>query len=467
MKKILIALLVCFSFVTANAKDYSKYYQNLPVQMQQPTLPSIPANHVSILECGGNGDGLTMNTQAFAKAISKLNKMGGGHLNVPAGIYLTGLISLKDNIDLHLEKNAIIVLSEDKNDHFKIDETTGKKENRATPAINASKRRNISITGEGTIDGNGEWWRPVKRSKVSDVEWKEFQTMGGTLNEKGDIWYPFNLKHQPNVAENMDTQEKTRTHMIRFTSCENVLVQGVTLLNSPKFHIIPTRCKNVTIDGITVKCPWNAQNGDAIDISSCKDVLIVNNVIDAGDDGICMKGGAGAAGVAAGPCENINIQDNTVYHAHGGFVIGSEFSGGMKNIVVRNNTFQGTDTGLRFKSAVKRGGTSENIYIDHIYMTDIKDAAITFETTYFDNHVGAKKQTAPVKQEFLPNFQDIHMSDIYVRGCETGIEAHGAEGMVHDITIKNSNIFYTKEAKNIDATCKIQLENVRFESFAK
>lgn len=291
--------------------------------------------------------------------------------------------------------------------------------------------------------------------------------MGGTLNEKGDIWYPFNLKHQPNVAENMDTQEKTRTHMIRFTSCENVLVQGVTLLNSPKFHIIPTRCKNVTIDGITVKCPWNAQNGDAIDISSCKDVLIVNNVIDAGDDGICMKGGAGAAGVAAGPCENINIQDNTVYHAHGGFVIGSEFSGGMKNIVVRNNTFQGTDTGLRFKSAVKRGGTSENIYIDHIYMTDIKDAAITFETTYFDNHVGAKKQTAPVKQEFLPNFQDIHMSNIYVRGCKTGIEAHGAEGMVHDITIKNSNIFYTKEAKNIDAACKILLENVRFESFAK
>lgn len=141
MKKILIALLVCFSFVTANAKDYSKYYQNLPVQMQQPTLPCIPDNHVSILECGGNGDGLTMNTQAFAKAISKLNKMGGGHLNVPAGIYLTGLISLKDNIDLHLEKNAIIVLSEDKNDHFKIDKTTGKKKSRATPAINASKRK--------------------------------------------------------------------------------------------------------------------------------------------------------------------------------------------------------------------------------------------------------------------------------------------------------------------------------------
>ena len=293
MKKILISLLAIFGMAATvsaiEAKDYSKYYQNLPVQMQQPTLPSIPDNHVSILECGGNGDGQAMNTQAFAKAISKLSKMGGGHLNVPAGIYLTGLISLKDNIDLHLEKNAIIVFSEDKNDLIKIDEETGKKENRATPAINASKRKNISITGEGTIDGNGEWWRPVKRSKVSDVEWNQFKQMGGTLNEKGDIWYPLHLKHTPNVVDNIDDQEKVRNHMIRFTSCENVLVQGVTLLNSPRFHLIPTRCKNVIIDGITVKCPWNAQNGDAIDISSCKDVLIVNNMVDAGDDGICMK----------------------------------------------------------------------------------------------------------------------------------------------------------------------------------
>ena len=423
---------------------------------------------MSILDCGGKGDGLTLNTEAFAKAISQLNKQGGGHLNVPAGIYLTGLISLKDNIDLHLEKNAIIVFSEDKNDLIKIDKTTGAKELRAATAITASKRKNISITGEGTIDGNGEWWRAVKRGKVSDVEWKQFQEMGGSVSAKGDLWYPFNLKHQPNVASTMEEQEKYRNHMIRFTDCQNVLVQGVTLLNSPRFHIIPTRCQNVIIDGITVKCPWNAQNGDAIDISSCKDVLIVNNVIDAGDDGICMKGGAGESGVKAGPCENINIQDNTVYHAHGGFVIGSEFSGGMKNILVRNNTFQGTDAGLRFKSAVKRGGKTENIFIDHIYMTDITGDAITFETTYWDNHVGAKQPKEAVqKAEFVPNFQDIHISNVYVRGCKNGIVAHGQEGMIHDITIKDCNIFYNKQAQDIDKACKIQVENVNFSTFAK
>lgn len=469
MKKIIISLLALLAVTVVQANnDYAKYYKNLPVQMPQPTLPTIPDNQVSILDCGGKGDGLTLNTEAFAKAISQLNKQGGGHLNVPAGIYLTGLISLKDNIDLHLEKNAIIVFSEDKNDLIKIDKTTGAKELRAATAITASKRKNISITGEGTIDGNGEWWRAVKRGKVSDVEWKQFQEMGGSVSAKGDLWYPFNLKHQPNVASTMEEQEKYRNHMIRFTDCQNVLVQGVTLLNSPRFHIIPTRCQNVIIDGITVKCPWNAQNGDAIDISSCKDVLIVNNVIDAGDDGICMKGGAGESGVKAGPCENINIQDNTVYHAHGGFVIGSEFSGGMKNILVRNNTFQGTDAGLRFKSAVKRGGKTENIFIDHIYMTDITGDAITFETTYWDNHVGAKQPKEAVqKAEFVPNFQDIHISNVYVRGCKNGIVAHGQEGMIHDITIKDCNIFYNKQAQDIDKACKIQVENVNFSTFAK
>lgn len=196
--------------------------------------------------------------------------------------------------------------------------------------------------------------------------------------------------------------------------------------------------------------------------------MIVNNVIDAGDDGICMKAGAGKGGVEAGPCENINIQDNTVYHAHGGFVIGSEYSGGCKNIVVRNNTFQGTDAGLRFKSAVKRGGKTENIYIDHIYMTDITDDAITFETTYWDNHVGAKAPKKDVqKMEFVPDFQDIHISNVYVRGCKNGIVAHGEEGMIHDITVKDCNIFYNKKATDIADACKIKLDNVHFATFAQ
>ncbi len=466
MKKIiLLGLSLIITMTAFAANDYSKYYRNLPKAMPTVTAPVIPDNTVTLTDFGGTGDGITMNTEAFSKAISKLSKLGGGHLNVPAGIYLTGLISLKDNIDLHIERNAIILFSPDKKDMLKTED--GKTEDKATPGINASKRKNISITGEGIIDGNGEWWRPVKRSKVSDTEWSQFKAMGGTVSEKGDLWYPFNLKHFDNIAATAEAQEKARTHLIRFTSCENVLIQGITVQNSPKFHIVPSRCQNVIIDGVTVRCPWNAQNGDAIDIGNCKNVLVVNNTIDAGDDGICMKGGAGATGAEYGPCENINIQDNKVFHAHGGFVIGSEFSGGMKNIYVHNNTFSGTDTGLRFKSAVGRGGTTEDIYISNICMSDIKNEAIVFETTYWDNHVGAKKSSTPKQQEYVPNFKDIHISDVICRDAHTGIAAHGEEGMVHDITIENSTIFYTSKATDIDAACGIKLSGVKLSTFAK
>lgn len=437
--------------------------------MQMPVVvsPLIPSNSVSLTDFGGLGDGMTMNTEAFTKAISKLNKLGGGHLNVPAGVYLTGLISLKDNIDLHLDKNAVIVFSEDKNDMIKVDETTGAKAQKASPCISASKRKNISITGDGIIDGNGEWWRPVKRGKMSDVEWNQYKSMGGTVSAEGDLWYPYDLKHLDNVASSAEKQEQMRTHLIGITDCENVLIQGVTLRNSPKFHLVPSRCANVIIDNVKVMCPWNVQNGDAMDIGNCKNVLIVNNTINAGDDGICMKGGAGLKGEQAGPCENINIQDNIVYHAHGGFVIGSEFSGGMKNIFVNNNTFSGTDTGLRFKSAYGRGGKTENIQISNIYMTDIKDAAVTFETTYFDNRVGADKSKVPAHADYAPDFSDIHIKNIVCRGVNTGIEAHGSKAMIHGITIDNSYIFYNEKSMDIDKDCDVKLTNVKFETFKK
>ena len=358
MKKLIVlAVVMVVGFASAIAADYGKYYQNLPVKMVQPLAPEISDYSVNIKDFGGVGDGLTLNTEAFAKAIKALDNKGGGHLVVPEGVWLTGLISLKDNIDLHLEKNAILMATPDRTQHFKVKD--GVKDKKCSPLISASKRKNVSITGEGTIDGNGAMWRPVKRSKVSDVEWKEFTGMGGTETEGGKLWFPFNLKHFENLAATPEAQEAMRTHLIRFTDCDRVLVSGVTIQNSPKFHLIPTRCTNVIVDGVTIRCPWNAQNGDALDISCCREVLLVNNTIDAGDDGICMKGGAGKKAAPDGPCENILIQDNTVYHAHGGFVIGSEYSNGMKNIVVRHNRFSGTDTGLRFKSGVGRGGKTE------------------------------------------------------------------------------------------------------------
>ena len=272
--------------------------------------------------------------------------------------------------------------------------------------------------------------------------------MGGTEADGGKLWYPFGLKTQKDIAPDYKTQEKMRTHMIRLTDCERVLIKGVTVQNSPKFHIVPTRCKQVIVDGVTVRCPWNAQNGDGIDLMYCQDVLIVNNTVDVGDDGICLKAGGGEKALQYPPVARVLITGNTVFHAHGGFVIGSEFSAGIEDIVVRGNTFSGTDTGLRFKSAPGRGGKTSRIHISDIYMSDIRDQAIVFETSYVNVPVG-ENGAAEQTQSFLPEFTDITVSNVVCRDARIGIAAQGTVQMIHDISISDCTISCTEKIADL------------------
>lgn len=447
------------------AQDYSKLYEGLPIEVKQVTPIVFPENRVEITEFGAVGDGVTLCTSAFEKAINKLNKMGGGHLVVPKGVWLTGPIAFKDNIDLHLEKNAIIMFSSDKSLYIDDD----KDAKRVVACIRASKRKNIGITGEGTIDGNGAQWRPVKRGKVSDVEWKRFEAIGGEKRDDGQLWYPWNVKSgYPNIAQDPVVQEGMRNDLVRFTNCENVLFEGVTFQNAPKFHVHPCNCLNVIADGITIRCPWNAQNGDGLDFSDCSVGLIKDCTIDVGDDGICMKSGEdkGAKALVNG-VSDILILDNTVYHAHGGFVVGSESVTAMKNIVVRDCSFLGTDVGLRFKSGIGRGGKTENIYIKDIYMADIADQAIVVQCDYQNLHAGAKAQEfkLPKNPKNVPEFTDIHIDNVVCHRATTAIRLSGIKTLncVHDIEIKNSTIVYTKTGEDIDAesTSGIVIDNVK------
>ena len=461
MKQLILTALTIVSILSAKAEDYSKHYQNLPVELKQVVSFDIPDNTVSIADFGGVGDGVALNTEAFRKAISALTKKGGGRLVVPQGVWLTGPIVLKDNIDLHIERNAIVLFSPDKSLFV---DAEGKS-SRCDPGIKASKRKNIAITGEGIIDGNGAQWRPVKRSKVSDTEWKRFAAIGGVERQNGALWYPWDVKAgYKNIADTPENQEKSRQDLIRLTDCENILIEGVTVQNSPRFHVHPCNSKNIIIDGITVRCPWNAQNGDAIDLSDCHQALIVNSVVDAGDDGICMKSGKAKATALVNGCEDILIEDNTVFHAHGGFVIGSEDITGMKRIVVRRCRFSGTDTGLRFKSGIGRGGKTEDIHISDIVMNDITDEAIVFQCDYVDRPAGSEgKKAKTFGRELVPEFTDIHISNVVCRGAKTAIKAKGIEGMncIHDIEIANSTIVYTSKGADIDeATAKVKLSNV-------
>lgn len=453
MKRILLMALLAVLPLAARGGDYAPLYENLPVALTEPATPVIPDLTVSLTDFGGVGDGVTSNTEAFAKAISKLNKQGGGHLTVPRGVWLTGPISLKDRIDLHLERGAIVLFSPDKAEF--IDEN-----GKVKGGIQASKRTDISITGEGIIDGNGEWWRAVKKGKVSDVEWKDYKRMGGVEADSGKLWYPFNLKQFGNVAPDMKAQEKLRTHLVKISNCERVLIQGVTIQNSPKFHLVPRECKDVIIDGVTVRCPWNAQNGDGIDLMYCSDVLVTGCTVDVGDDGICLKAGGGSSALKYGPCQRILITGNTVFHAHGGFVIGSEFSAGIQDVVVRDNTFSGTDTGLRFKSGPGRGGRTERMFISDITMSDIRDQAIVFETAYVNVAVGEQGQAAKTAQ-FLPDIQDIDIRRVTCRDARIGIAAKGTLQMIHDIRISDSILFCTETLSDIDDPAMLTLKDVR------
>ncbi len=466
MKNLLIAslLLPALMFATPVMAGYDKYYKDLPVEVKQVTEFTIPSNTVTLTDFGGRGDGITLNTEAFAKAIGALSAKGGGRLVVPQGVWLTGPIELKSNIDLHIEKNAIIYFSPDKTLYIDKDP----KAKRVLACISAVRCKNISITGEGIIDGNGAQWRPVKRGKVSDTEWKRFKAMGGVERQNGGLWYPWEMKSgYADIAATPEKQESMRNDIFRVHHCENIMLKGVTIQNSPKFHVHPFNSRNIIIDGITVRCPWNAQNGDAIDLSDCHQALIVNSTVDAGDDGLCMKSSNYKESALVNGCEDILIEDNTVFHAHGGFVIGSEDVCGMKRIVVRNCRFAGTETGLRFKSGIGRGGKTEDIYISGIVMTDIIGEGIVFQCDYVNRPAGAKedgKAEKTAKLEFVPEFTDIHISDVVCRGAGTAIAAKGIEGMkcVHGITIDNSTFVYDKKGLDIDEkTAELKLTGVK------
>ena len=450
------------SLRAAGPDNYAALYTGDAAGLERPRAVTIPDRRVSITDFGGKGDGVTLNSDAFARAIAALDSLGGGHLDVPRGVWLTGPITLRSNIDLHLERNALVIFSPDRS--LYVDHRPGAR--RVLPCITASRCHDIAITGEGTLDGNGALWRPVKRGKVSDVEWKRYKAMGGVERDEGRLWYPWQLRNgHGDVAETPERQEKMRNDLLRVYNCDGILLQGVTLQNAPKFHVHPFNSRNIVIDGVTVRCPWNAQNGDAIDLSDCHRALIVDTTVDAGDDGLCMKSGDYKPDALVNGCSDILITDCTVYHAHGGFVIGSEDITAMKRIVVRDCTFSGTDTGLRFKSGVGRGGVTADIRISGIMMNDIAHDAITFQCDYADRPAGSTESdiVRPDKLEKVPVFTDIRISDVVCRGTATAIRATGISGLdtVRDITIENSTFVYTERATAIDtATARITLTNV-------
>lgn len=454
--------------------------QKLPVI----TLPKFKKDTIVVTKFGAVPDGNFLNTKAINDAINALHKKGGGVVLVPKGLWLTGPVLLKSNINLHLATGATLLFTADKNEFPLVAANwEGLPQMRNQSPISATGASNIAITGKGIIDGNGDAWRMVKKDKLTESQWKKLVASGGVLSDDKKTWFPSEQFKKANngpanpgqilpgrdEAYYQTIKDFLRPNLLLLTNCKYVLFEGVTFQNSAAWCLHPLMSEHITVRNISVKNPWYAQNGDGIDLESCKNVLIENSVFDVGDDALCMKSGRDAEGrKRAMPTENVIIRGCTVYSSHGGFVIGSEMSGGARNIHVSNCTFIGADIGLRFKTTRGRGGLVENIFIKDIYMKDIPGEAILFDMYYAARDPvpleGEKRELPKVEfkpvDETTPSFRNFHISNVYVNGAAKAIFVRGLPEMhVKDIVLENM-VLQARKGMDIQEASGIVFKNI-------
>jgi polygalacturonase len=485
LSSLLITFLSACTRAGENAALTEYLYHGLEFDMPVVKEPSFPDNSVSIIDFGALGDGRHLNTNAFADAIEAVTEKGGGTVIIPPGIWLTGPVILKSNLRIHAEDGALVIFSPDKS-LYPLIETSfeGYDTYRCISPIYGKDLENIAFTGKGVWDGTGEAWRPVKKEKLTSMQWKELVGSGGIISEDGKIWYPsesYKRGHEMSemnvpvqfrdISEFESIRDFLRPVMVSLVNCRKVLLDGPVFQNSPAWCLHPLMCEDLTIRNISVKNPWYSQNGDGIDIESCKNTLLYNSNFDVGDDAICIKSGKNADGRKRGkPTENLIIRNCIVYHGHGGVTIGSEMSGGVRNMSVADCTFMGTDVGLRFKSNRGRGGVVENIWFDNIRMTNIPTQAVSFNLYYGGLSVsdmlaeGKNIETTtgeipPVTEE-TPHFRNITIRNLTCRGALQAIYLQGLPELnLENVTLENIDIQAESGIVCIDAS-KIKIKNI-------
>ncbi|MDW7693582.1 glycoside hydrolase family 28 protein [Flammeovirgaceae bacterium SG7u.111] len=444
-------------------------YAGIEFEMPKVKEASFKDYSVKITDFGAVGDGITNNKEAITSTIEMAAKKGGGKVIIPRGVWLTGPIQLKSNINLHLEDGALLVFSKDF-DEYPLIETSfeGLDTYRCISPIYGKDLTNIAITGKGIIDGSGDAWRPVKKSKLTENQWNKLVKSGGVLSENKQTWYPsessrkgdqkdnFNVPNFDDPKEFEKVKDFMRPVLLSLVDCKKVLLDGPTFQNSPAWNLHPLMCEDVIIRNLTVKNPWYSQNGDGLDLESCKNALIYNNTFDVGDDAICIKSGKNEDGRKRGmPTENVIIKNNIVFHGHGGFTIGSEMSGGVKKMHISNCTFIGTDIGLRFKSTRGRGGVVEDIFISKIDMMNIPAEAIKFNSFYEGkspvdtkggkNNIEDTEEDLPPVTEETPAFKNISLKEIHVSNSEIAAFFQGLpEKHLSNISLENSTFEVNK-----------------------
>lgn len=401
--------------------------------------PKFKNNQYNILNYGAKADGKTISTESFKKAIQECSKNGGGKVIVPNGKFLTGAIHLLDNVNLHLEDGAEIIFSTNPND-YPIVQTSfeGIELMNYSPLIYAYNKKNIAITGKGILNGQGNnenWW-----------PWKGATSEGNSYGYANGNPSQLDKENLPRLMElsekNVPVENRVfgnghylRPNFIEPFGCENVLIKDVKIINSPFWIIHPMKSKNVIIDGVHIES--HGPNNDGCDPEYSKNVLIKNSIFNTGDDCIAIKAGRDAEGRRIGiTTENIIVRDCKMIDGHGGVVIGSEMSAGVRNVFAYNCYMDSPnlDRVIRLKTNTKRGGFVDGVYAKNITVGQVKEALlhITMKYSVYGNQDG----------NFIPKIKNIYLENITAKNAgKYVIFADGLENSkIENITLKNINV---------------------------
>jgi hypothetical protein len=426
--------------------------KNLLVLILLILVPGVHAQKgwTNIADHGADLSGRIKSTKVINDLIDSLAVKGGGTLFFPAGTFLTGPIIMKSNITLYIDAGSTIKFSDDFDDYLPMVQSRWEdvRVMNFKSQIYAYKCENISIRGDGHLEGQGQkWWdflEDLNLKKPVDSKWQEIfkKENAGLLLKDSYISSKKNFLRPP---------------MVTTYECKNVLIEGVSFSNPPFWTIMPAFTDNITITGITIENPGNSPNTDGIDPSSCKNVHISNCHISVGDDCIVIKSGRDTDGRDANmPTENVTITNCTMLKGHGGVVIGSEMSGGVKRVTISNCVFEGTDRGIRIKTMRGRGGVVEDIRVSNIAMYNILNEGILITLRY------QATKTEPLSER-TPAVNNVQLSGINIRGAQRPVAVYGlVERDISEISFNDMRIFSEKGIL-IENASGISFHDIRME----
>jgi polygalacturonase len=374
----------------------------------EPALPEIPEKSFEIGEFGAKGDGKAKDTDAIAKALDAAEQAGGGVVRFTAGTYHTGAIRMRSNVGLHLEQGATLLFSTDPSDYPVIlTRWEGTECMNYSGLIYGQSVHDVAITGAGTIDGQGKaWWGEFR--KGAGAAMKQLRELGETSDD-------------PKQRVFGTREAGLRPCLFEPIGCQRILLDGVTFTNSPFWTIHPVYCSDLTARNL--KIHGTGPNTDGLDPDSCANVLIEHCAFDTGDDCVTLKSGRDRDGRRVGkPTENVIVRDCTFARGHGTVVIGSEMSGGVRNVLAENLTADGTDAGVRIKTRRGRGGTIENVVYRNMTLKNIRKQAITVDMFYDVGNNPAVDQSGPAG---VPAIRNVTVENLTCDSADAAIVFRG------------------------------------------